>query len=104
MIWRGLVVWLALCGAAIAQPAPETFSFTQDQVATLKRALVAADFWFSVRVGSSSGNIDSHGFELQRFELGNLALELVRLEQINQEAAKKKAAEPKPAAPEGKTP
>jgi hypothetical protein len=93
------LITLAVLAAALALPASAqqpppapppvaaakpigAYNLSPDQVATLKRAIALADFWLQVRVAAAgNGNVEGHGFELQRTELMGLAQELAKQEQ-----------------------
>jgi hypothetical protein len=61
-------------------PANTTYTFTAEQVATLKRAFLAAQFWYNVRTAADANTMTAHGFELQVKELNSLAQDMQRQE------------------------
>ena len=88
-----LLIGASVGAAAAAEPPPAvTYTLSAEQKAVLNRALVAADFWLSVRAAAAANSVEGRGFELERLELGALAQEMLRQEAAAAAEAKKKAA------------
>ena len=86
---------VALSAPALAQQKPVTYTLNADQVGAMKRAFIAADFWFGVQANAATNSFAGRGFEMQRIELGQLAQEMARQES----AANTPAPSPTPAPP-----